>query len=513
MSKYSPQEFRHTSSLAATASFRRPRRASQAQRKAARNLGRKRRGKSVDRWKGLKLPGLATKEQQAGQKKARLKEILKNLTYGAGVVGGALYIKTELEERRARQDLVENSGRPEQERQLDVSNMAVDSLPDARVKGYKGLSLPQREAVIQARKTEMFGLQDDGGGDVYLQGQMQRVPFATQRIALMEEKKRNEERGGSSKDYYNRANIRLLKETFKAERKQGSKKYQGKTAKAVRQVVSGIDPDEMFNRIPLPPSRFRHKDAKLATFRRPRRATRLQKLAAKKLGLRRRGRSRNRWKGIALAGGAAVGIGAVAVHRYKNHPKVLRSKMTRMKPGDGAGWKTVDVTNMNKFFSVAKFRRPRRASQAQRRAAQLLGRKRKGKSRTNWKGIALAGTGTAGLAAIALRGRNIVTGETPLQDAADNVIDAAKAAPGAVARGVRHPVQSAKNVGKGVVNAVRGIPGAKRRANAEAIAAPFHLFNGAASLTPPMRRAIPILRVNKQIPERNAKKGKYRWKK
>lgn len=58
-------------------------------------------------------------------------------------------------------------------------------------------------------------------------------------------------------------------------------------------------------------------------------------------------------------------------------------------------------------MSVAEFRRKRRTTQAMRRAARLLGRKRRGKSRDKWKGIGLAAAATAvgGAGLLALKKR------------------------------------------------------------------------------------------------------------
>lgn len=108
-----------------TANFRRPRRASQKQRKAARDLGRKRKGKSRDKWKGLALGAAGV---------------------GAAAVGGTMLLSQLQRQKKDKQSAASPAPQAQQN-----SRTPTASQPDSRASGYMGLSKQERKRGIEER--------------------------------------------------------------------------------------------------------------------------------------------------------------------------------------------------------------------------------------------------------------------------------------------------------------------------------------------------------------------------
>ena len=169
----------------------------------------------------------------------------------------------------------------------------------------------------------------------------------------------------------------------------------------------------------------------VAKFRRrgqPRRASQRFRQAMKNLGRKRRGRSRNSWQGLGLRYATGVGVGLATKSTINAiYPLTKRARMS-MKSRMSAdstkkrveqAYQTTEKQNPDskeEVFSMntrtAEFKRkgkPRRASQAQRKAARDLGRKRRGKSSDQWKGLGLNVGGRTG-ASVGAGGKTIRAG-------------------------------------------------------------------------------------------------------
>ena len=265
------------------AQFRRPRRASQAQRKAARDLGRKRKGKSRDQWRGLALAGA-----------------------GAVAIGGTALAAHQVQKKR--------------EGMIRGSNERLDAAKDAKPEGYKGLSKDQRSRAIEARKAQLFGA-EWSGYDEDVGAQIQRISVPSLLGAAT--KRSIQEKGNTdTMDVRSKIKSSLLGEAMKAEARSGDNR--GRTKKAVRRATARIRPSDFFARLRL--ARFAQHSSSgdmtmnnYAEFRGPRRSSQKHRQAMRKLGRKRRGRSSDKWKGLALAGAAglvAAPVGVAALGAY-----------------------------------------------------------------------------------------------------------------------------------------------------------------------------------------------------
>jgi hypothetical protein len=268
-------------SLSSSAQFRRPRRASQAQRKAARDLGRKRKGKSRDQWRGLALAGA-----------------------GAVAIGGTALAAHQVQKKR--------------EGMIEDSNERLDAAKDAKPEGYKGLSKDQRSRAIEARKAQLFGAEGRGyDEDVGAQAQRISVPSL---LGVAAKRSIQEKENTDMVDVRNKTKSSVLGEAIKAEARSGDNR--GRTKKAVRRAAARIRPSDFFARLRL--ARFAQNSSSgdmtmnnYAEFRK-RRSSQKHRKAMRDLGRKRKGKSSDKWKGLALAGAAgAAGVAALGVYGAK----------------------------------------------------------------------------------------------------------------------------------------------------------------------------------------------------
>ena len=310
------------SKYSSLANFRRPRRASQDQRRAARQLGRRRRGRSRNQWKGIALAGgaivgvgaiAAASRQGSGSTAPPPAPPPASSSAAAPRASPASTATRSPGGVDASQEGLSGTNSPSQVSPSDDSRPLTSASENVTARQSTRLTKKQKKT-----KRRNLGLTNKEINTNKVKGRLhklQKMAWGNDKRSSQEPRVSNNAPGlkltpGAERQLRKTRNYQMRKEIIDAERKGEWKRGVYPAAEfnyPRRSAITDSTQGDTSMYYYYPPT---------AEFRRPRRASQAQRKAARDLGRRRRGRSRDQWKGLALAGAgaaAAAGVGALAL--------------------------------------------------------------------------------------------------------------------------------------------------------------------------------------------------------